>query len=210
MLLIKSNSLNNIVVTVSQNKTLTSPYYLFSFEHILSKEKVRLYPKNISTSTSRYDEFSFYEGEEPIGYTGDTPYTIFPFEGQYYYSVYEMTSTGTTDPNYAFDKLEEGRALVEDLSNPSEFPYTYTAGNENNENYIYYGEDYNREFLNIIFNESLFNTEQLIWNWSADRYPPLTISNNYTNELTNVPFTITGENPCGYPTNVNTNNIYTI
>lgn len=197
MLYIKKGELNNVVVTVSQNKTLSSPNYLFSFEHILSKEKVRFYPKNISTSTARYDEFSFYEGEEPAGYTGDTPYVLFPFEGQYYYGVYE-TLNQSTNPSYAFSKLEEGRSYVEDDSNPEEFTQ-YISSNEDNDNFIYYGEGYNREFLLLNLFESITQTQSLSWNWSADRFPPLTIVNNYTGVVQKQEVITSNLDDCGYP-----------
>jgi len=85
MLNIQRNQNNKVVVSVSRHKTLANPNYLFSFQHILSKEKVQFFPKNISTSVNRYDEFEFNEGLEPAGYTGDVPYVIFPYPGQYYY-----------------------------------------------------------------------------------------------------------------------------
>jgi len=136
MLRIQRNQNNKLVVSVSNHKTISSPNYLFSFQHILSKEKVQFFPKNISTSTNRYDEFEFNEGVEPAGYTGDTPYEIFPYQGQYFYSVYEMFNDNSTNPQYAFDKLEEGRAVVEDDSVVEPYEYTYISTNEENENFI--------------------------------------------------------------------------
>lgn len=207
MLLIKRNSLNEIVVTVSQHKTLASPNYLFSFEHILSKEKVRFYPKNISTSTERYDEFTFFEGEEPLGYTGDTPYILFPFDGQYYYGVYEMVTTASTNPSYAFDKLEEGRAVIEDDTNPAEFSL-YTAGNETNQNFIYYGDDYNKDFFlfrmySVRNNLSLSRPSE----WS-DIYPPITITNGYTGVEEKYNYSATTFNICGNPSWFTTEEFY--
>ena len=139
MLLIKRNQQNKLAVTVSSSKTISSPNYLFSFEHIMSKESVQFFPKNISTSTNRYDEFTFVEGSEPNNYNGaEGPYEIFPFEGQYYYSIYECYTTGSTNPQFAYNKLEEGRAIVEDSTVPDLYSYTYESENENNANYIYY------------------------------------------------------------------------
>ena len=198
MLYIKRNSENKIVVTVSQHKTLSNPYYLFSFEHILSKDKTRFYPKNISTSTERYDEFVFFEGDEPVGYTGDTPYIKFAHEGQHYYGVYEMFSTATTDPSYAFDKLEEGRAFVENDADPAYFT-TWTSNNENNANFVYYGEDYNRDFVTFNVRYQSINDEQTIYNF-RDEYPPLTIYNGYTNDTSKLTFTMSDDNICDYPT----------
>lgn len=166
MLYIKRNSNNKMVVTVSQNKTLASPYYLFSFQHIMSKETVRFFPKNISTSTARYDEFEFNEGVEPTSYSGDVPYEQFPFEGQYYYGIYECFGTGSTNPLYAFNKVEEGRAYVVDESIPSDFN-EYISDNENNANFIYYGEDINQERESVTFKYNAFNSSLTKWGWTV-------------------------------------------
>ena len=174
MLLIKRNEINNLAVTVSRHKTIGSPNYLFSFLHIMSKETVQFFPKNISTSTNRYDEFQFHEGREPANYIGDIPYEIFPFEGQYYYSIYECFNTGSTDPQFAYQKLEEGRALVEDSQVTPEYTYTYESENENNANYIYYTPGTNVAYPQIGIMLDVFNNypEEQSWNYG---YPSLYI-----------------------------------
>jgi hypothetical protein len=173
MLYIKRNSENRLVVTVSQHKTLDNPNYLFSFEHVLSKDKTRFYPKNISTSTDRYDEFVFIEGEEPDGYTGDIPFVRFAHEGQHYYSIYETFNTGSTNPQYAFDKLEEGKAYVEDDTIPSPFDL-YTAGNENNANFIYYADGINEERIMVSYQMDLPNADAFTETWKY-AYPDIYI-----------------------------------
>ena len=201
MLLLKRNQQNNMVVTVSEHKTLSNPYYLFSFTHILSKETVRFFPLDISTSRSRYDEFTFIEGEAPLGYTGSTPYEVFPHEGQYYYSIYEMYSSGTTDPQYAYSKVEEGRAVVEDESVPADYTQ-YISSNENNANFIYYGEGYNNKTFDIdIRYDGLVPVEQQVdYNFRYPVYPLMSVYNNYTNESYTEEITLEGSNYCGYPT----------
>lgn len=202
MLLLKRNQQNNMVVTVSEHKTLPNPYYLFSFTHILSKETVRFFPLDISTSRSRYDEFTFIEGEAPLGYTGSTPYEVFPHEGQYYYSIYEMYSSGTTDPQYAYSKLEEGRAVVEDESVPADYTQ-FISSNENNANFIYYGEGYNNKTfdIDILYDGLVPLFQQSDWNFRYPVYPLISIYNNYTNESYTEEVTLTGpDNSCGYPT----------
>ena len=165
------------------------------------------FPKNISTSTSRYDEFEFFEGVEPLGYTGDTPYEIFPYPGGYYYSIYECFTTNSTSPSYAFDKVEEGRAEVEDTGNPSEYPYTYTAGNEENQNFVYYGDDYNKDLLvfTTYYEKSISTLDQINFNY-GEVHAPLTITNTYTTTTTKIPVELYDENTCGYPTSARTNN----
>ena len=136
MLLVKKGQTNNLTVTCSQNKTGDSPvYYLFSFEHTVSKQKVRFYATSL-LSNDRYDEFIF---EEVTG-TGTTPDPInglveFAEPGQYYYGIYEMANQ-TLNPSTARVKLEEGRALVYDVVNP-EYYTEYISSNEENSNYIY-------------------------------------------------------------------------
>ena len=65
MLLIKTGQTNTMVVTVSQNSTISNPQWLFSFTHIFSKDNVTFIPTDISTHKNRYDEFEFVgESEE--------------------------------------------------------------------------------------------------------------------------------------------------
>ena len=137
MLAIKKGITNKVVVTITQNKSgLTPVYYLFSFQHVVTKEVVRFFMKNTINSNNRYDEYSFSEvsgtstPEDVLN--GDV---IFPYPGQYYYSVYEMSSK-VTNPSVARQKLEEGRAYVYDNEETVYFN-PYISSNENNSNYVY-------------------------------------------------------------------------
>ena len=185
-----------MVVSVSSHKTLSNPNYLFSFQHILSKEKVQFFPKNISTSTDRYDEFEFNEGAEPNGYTGDVPYEIFPYPGQYYYSVYEMFNTNSTNPQYAFDKLEEGRAFIEDDSVPDPYEYTYVSSNEENSNYIYYTPGTNETRVLVSFQLNLFNSSQTTETWKY-AYPNIKVEDLETGVIETINVSLSGETDCG-------------
>jgi hypothetical protein len=91
------------------NKTLSNPYYLFSFQNITSKEKISFIPEVITTNT-RYDKFRFVEG--PTDLTQTPPVVFFKDLSQYYYSIYEQVSSGNTNPALAYNKLESGRAVV--------------------------------------------------------------------------------------------------
>ena len=195
MIVIKREQQNNMVVSISQHKTLPNPSYLFSFTHILSKEKVQFYPENISTNNLRYDEFTFYEGEAPSGYTGSIPYIHFPYPGQYYYSVLEMFNTGTTNPLYAFEKLEEGRCVVEDLTIPQPYSFVYTQGNPTNKNFIYYKPGTNIQNLIVSLN---YDTTALNPSGSTyiGLYPNFVIKNNTTGVIKTLQNTLYNENLC--------------
>jgi hypothetical protein len=110
MLIIRKNQTNNVIATVSMNKTLSNPYYLFSFQHIASKERVSFIPQVI-TSNTRYDKFRFVESPN-VDLTASTPSVFFQYIGQYYYSIYEQLSPTNTNPALTYNKLESGRAWV--------------------------------------------------------------------------------------------------
>jgi len=136
MLLIKKGQTNTLNVTCSQNKTGESPvYYLFSFQHTISKTTVRFYGTQL-ISNDRYDEFLFEEvsgtGIEVDPLNGQV---IFNEPGQYYYGIYEMGSLNIS-PTTSRRKLEEGRALVYEVVNPEYFT-PYVSSNEDNSNYVY-------------------------------------------------------------------------
>jgi len=137
MLYFKKNQTNNFSVSVNQSATLPTPYYLFSFRHIISNEIVNFVPKVID-ETTRYIEFQFIEaGNENLSLR--PPIVTFPYEGQYYYQIYEQSSSGNTDINNAC-LLEEGRAYVEWVNSDDETAVYYVqwqSDNEANDNWIF-------------------------------------------------------------------------
>ena len=144
----------------------------------------------------RYDEFTFYEGEAPVGYSGSTPYVHFPYPGQYYYSVYEMFNTGTTNPAYAFEKLEEGRCVVEDLTIPKPYSYVYRDGNVNNSNWIYYKPGTNTKNLIVSFNYNSFAPD-ITGSTYIGLYPNLIVKNETTGVVKTIENNLYNLNTCG-------------
>lgn len=109
-MIIRKNQTNNVIATVSMNKTLSNPYYLFSFQHIASKDRVSFIPQTV-TSNTRYDKFRFVESPN-VDLSSIPPSVYFEYLGQYYYSIYEQVSSTNTNPALAYNKLESGRAWV--------------------------------------------------------------------------------------------------
>jgi hypothetical protein len=140
MLIIRKNQTNDLVVTVSMNKTLPSPFYLFSFQHITSKERVSFIGETITTN-SRYDKFRFVEGTT-TNLSLTPPQVNFEYLGQYYYSVYEQLGSGNTNPALAYNKLEEGRAIVLIGEGQTDvcFFEPYISNNEDFANIVYVSE----------------------------------------------------------------------
>lgn len=195
MLRIQRNQKNNLVVSVSRHKTLPNPQYLFSFEHIMSKDKVRFFPKNISTNSNRYDEFTFFEGQEPTGYAGDVPYEVFPYPGQYYYSVYECFTQNSTNPQYAFDKLEEGRCIVYDNTIEEAYTYQYTSSNDENSNYVFYKPGTNTQRLKVAIEYGAVNNQTNYYTWDI-AYPDMLVEDLDTGNIIRVSNTLYEQNTC--------------
>ena len=128
MLIIKTNQLNSLVVTVSQNATISNPEWLFSFTHIFSKQQVRFIPVDVSSHKSRYDEFEVVEG------TG-VGEIRFPYEGLYTYAIYQQPlGSGNLNPALSDGVIENGQAIVvaQSATTTNDFYVEYISNNENN------------------------------------------------------------------------------
>jgi hypothetical protein len=122
------------------NRTLQNPYYLFSFQHIVSKERISFIPEVVTTNT-RYDKFRFIEGN-PTNLSVTPPIAQFLYDGQYYYSIYEQLSPTNTNIALTYNKLESGRAvvIVGDDQTDECFFEPYISNNEDDSNIIYLSE----------------------------------------------------------------------
>ena len=133
MILLKTNQVNTMVVTVSQNATISNPEWLFSFTHIFSKQQVRFIPTDISSHKVRYDEFIFTEGQG----VGQIP---FPYEGQYTYGIYQQPQgSGNLNPLLSNGLIETGVATVyaQTGMTTNDFYVEYVSNDEFNSNYIF-------------------------------------------------------------------------
>lgn len=140
MLIIRKSQTNNLIATVSMNKTLPNPFYLFSFQHIASKDRISFYPQVI-TSNIRYDKFRFVEAPS-TNLSLTPPQVFFEYLGQYYYSIYENITSGSTDISLAYNKLESGRAwvIVGDDNTQECFFEPYVSNDEDFAQVIYVSE----------------------------------------------------------------------
>jgi hypothetical protein len=194
MLIVRKNQLNNLIATVSMNRTLQSPYYLFSFQHIVSKERISFIPEVVTTNT-RYDKFRFIEGN-PTNLSVTPPIAQFLYDGQYYYSIYEQLSPTNTNIALTYNKLESGRAVViigDDQTDECFFE-PYISSNEDDANIIYLSEQ------EEICNEGVTPTPTA----SPFVTPSVTPTNTATpsETPTNTPTTTTTPSPT--PTNTGT------
>ena len=139
MILLKSNQLNKIVVTLTQNTTVCDPEYLFQFVHIFSKKEVEFILPDVSPHPTRYNQFEFVEGQG----VGEIP---FPYEGQYnYYAYAQPFGSGNLNPLLATELVENGIAdfIVVSADTTNENYFEFISNDEFNSNTIFAPDEIN-------------------------------------------------------------------
>lgn len=114
MLTINKGAANTLYVTATEKVTISSPYFLFVFEHEATNESKAFILTNVSTHTERYDEFAFTEGSS-------TAQTL--QKGRHKYKIYAQISAVNTDPYSADEEVESG---VADVNQSASSPETNT------------------------------------------------------------------------------------
>ena len=100
MIRLTKGQTQNIILTLTEKQTLTSPNYLFVFENRSTNTDikfVRLNNADISAYKERYNEFSIVVNS----------FFNTALNGQYTYSVYEQASPSNTNPT-GLNLLETG------------------------------------------------------------------------------------------------------
>lgn len=110
-LIINKDTVNDLVVTVSERITLSSPFYLFVLQSKFNSTEYRYFNAvNISNNKIRYDEFLVTE-------TTGASYSnaeVDLFTGEWDYKIYESV-TKTLDPDDTTGViLENGLLIVTD------------------------------------------------------------------------------------------------
>ena len=100
MIRLTKGQTQNIILTLTEKQTLTSPNYLFVFENRSTNTEVKFVKLNntdISGYKERYNEFSIVVND----------YFDCSLNGQYSYSIYEQASTTNKNPT-GLNLLESG------------------------------------------------------------------------------------------------------
>lgn len=123
MILINQAEANTIVVTLKEKQTLVSPYWLFVFTQEQQNKNYAVILTDVSTTTRRYNEFTFNEGTD-----------LDLVSGNYDYFIYEQASAVNLDPALADNLCERGKAFVNGQTVTDNF---YTPSDEENNIYDY-------------------------------------------------------------------------
>lgn len=112
---------------MKETTTISSPYYLFEFENVFTKDKFYILPTEI-VSNNRYNEFTFDLTEtgvelDPVGW--------------FRYTVYQQSSPTNLDPTLTDGMVEQGKMLLREGDTKEVETFTYVSDNEYNSNYVF-------------------------------------------------------------------------
>ena len=129
MIRLEPSTANNVVVTLTELATLTTPYYLFEFINDSSNESKIFAAANISTSKGRYDEFviTTTTGAENL-LTGVIDLET---KGYYNYNIYEQVSPTNLLLSNITSLVEVGKVYFNDAIKPVKKDYTDQSNTRN-------------------------------------------------------------------------------
>jgi hypothetical protein len=118
MLLINQGTTNSLILTLTENVTIDSPFYLFEFTNDVTMFSQYYILEDISIHPERYNEFLVDERTIVKGGEGEGEYIPVGAEiflspaGQFTYRVFQQYDPYNTDPNLTEGLLEIGIAKV--------------------------------------------------------------------------------------------------
>lgn len=111
MILIKKNTVNTVILTLSEKTTLDPVFYLFEFIQQGSPGTKKIFlASDISSNKPRYNEFEIEETTSEDLINGK----IDVLTGDWFYNIYEQSSSSNLDPTLAGEIVEFGRVEVEE------------------------------------------------------------------------------------------------
>jgi len=129
VILIRKNSVNNNILTLSENTTLNNVVYLFEIINDQTKNNIYFIAQDISGNKERFNEFNITDNVIENRLLG---IVNFPLKGFSKYNIYEQTSTTNLSP-VGLNLIDKGKLKVIDISASN------VAYNGNQTNYIAYG-----------------------------------------------------------------------
>jgi len=109
MITITRGTANTIILTLTENVTISNPIFLFEFSNDQTRQTYTCIAADISDYTYRYNEFVITEKTSPNNLNGEIS---LPAPGDYHYFVYQQTSTSNLDPAQTQGLLETGKLTV--------------------------------------------------------------------------------------------------
>lgn len=129
MIIIFKGQANEVVLTLTEKASLSSPYYLFEFQNDSDKTVQRFIAEDVSSFTDRYNRFAITEKSNPDNLSGEVELSL---PGFWSYTIREQTSSTNLDPDQSGEIVETGRVRVIGVSTTS---YKYDSMTKTNKVY---------------------------------------------------------------------------
>lgn len=103
-----------LILTLTENVSISTPYYLFVFTHVTTKDVVKFIKAEIDDESdypARYNQFTI---NPSVVFANQQP-------GEWHYEIHEQTSSLNTDPDQSGAILEYGKL---NLDRATDFAYT--------------------------------------------------------------------------------------
>lgn len=100
-----SDTTAELILTLTEKVSISSPYYMFVFTHTVTKDTVtfiRSEAQDESAYPARYNKFTV---NPSVLFAGQQP-------GHWNYAIYEQSSAINTDPAQAGEVLEYGKLIL--------------------------------------------------------------------------------------------------
>lgn len=110
MLVLEKGQTKNWYLTLTEKVTISNPYFLFNFKHLLTDQVINVILTDISAYKERYNQFLITEGS-----------TFTLLNGEYEYKVYAQTSSVNTSPDLANELVETGILKCQLFKQPEVF-----------------------------------------------------------------------------------------
>lgn len=114
MIYLTKGATSEIILTLKEKQTLTSPNYLFVFTHRGSNVEVKFVLLNATDTSAHKDRFNQFS------LVTNTYFENYD-SGEWEYEIYEQTSTSNTNPSLATGLLETG---IMRLNEATSFSFT--------------------------------------------------------------------------------------
>lgn len=116
---------DNIILTLTEKCTLTSPHFLFELKNDETDAFFYFIAADTSVFPERYNKFSIIEKSSPNPLNGEVELR---YDGFYHYTVYEQASATNLDPANTTGIVEIGKChVLPAASIDTEFDYTPTS-----------------------------------------------------------------------------------
>ncbi len=122
MIYIIRNTVNEIVLTLTEKVTIANPFFVFSFQPLATLDEyqslIYFTTPDISNYCNRFNLFELTE-DDSGSTTGGDDIPLYLKPGQYEYKAYQSVD-GDLDPLTFGILLEEGKMVVGDMTAPDQ------------------------------------------------------------------------------------------